>query len=212
MDERLFDCPHCDAGGILPTDDMKCTNCQGQLGADCSVTTASNTQSGMMALLFSFEGRISRFDFWLRGYFVLVIASTLLNGIFLLDHFHPRSAFFSLLLMWPWLALFTKRLHDRGRSGKRLLLLLIPFVNLVFLVWISIEVMLLRGNSETNKFGPVPVPAELSPVSKFLRIACIIVLWLASFAVLFVRVEEQSYEFETFSPVSPLQSDSPPAL
>ncbi len=31
MGEQLFDCPHCGARYILPTGDMKCSNCQGQL-------------------------------------------------------------------------------------------------------------------------------------------------------------------------------------
>ena len=100
---------------------------------------------------FSFEGRISRGTFWLKGilpYFVLgivvglvdVLAET--NGI-LVSVLH-------ILLIWPALAVSIKRWHDRDKSGWWVLISLIPLIGAI---WAFIETGLLAGTPGPNRFG-----------------------------------------------------------
>ncbi|PAV10857.1 hypothetical protein CBG25_01120 [Arsenophonus sp. ENCA] len=76
----------------------------------------------------SFKGRIGRKPFWLG----MVIWFLLMVMIFSLQTFLLFSPYILLLLVillfYPLAAIFTKRLHDRGKSGGWLLLLLLAFV------------------------------------------------------------------------------------
>ncbi|HGJ5884268.1 DUF805 domain-containing protein [Arsenophonus sp.] len=76
----------------------------------------------------SFKGRIGRKPFWLG----MVIWFLLMVMIFSLQTFLLFSPYILLLLvillLYPLAAIFTKRLHDRGKSGGWLLLLLLAFV------------------------------------------------------------------------------------
>ncbi len=69
-------------------------------------------------LFLSPEGRIGQKDFWLGGLILLVIwlATPLL---------HIFAPLAWLLLLFPWVCVFAKRLHDFGKSG---LLILAPLV------------------------------------------------------------------------------------
>jgi uncharacterized membrane protein YhaH (DUF805 family) len=96
-------------------------------------------------LLFSARGRISRGDFWIAQVGVLfvhsVIAASAVN--------FPALGVFSLLCWFAHLNLAIKRCHDRGRSGWFLVLGWIPVVQ----IWPLVELMLLPGEPETNRFG-----------------------------------------------------------
>lgn len=59
--------------------------------------------------------------------------------------------------LWPLLALYAKRLHDRDKSALWLLTLLIPVVNLGFMIWIIVETWFLKGTDGTNRFGNDPL-------------------------------------------------------
>jgi uncharacterized membrane protein YhaH (DUF805 family) len=61
-------------------------------------------------LFLSGEGRIGQRDFWLSA--LVLIGVTILGALipFLLP-------LVGLLLLWPWICVFTKRLHDFGKSG-----------------------------------------------------------------------------------------------
>jgi len=69
------------------------------------------------SLLLSPKGRIARGSFWL-GILILVVLNMLLSTIPVL------GAAAGLILLWPQIALYMKRLHDFGWSGW---LLLLPF-------------------------------------------------------------------------------------
>lgn len=60
-----------------------------------------------------------------------------------------------LALLLPSLAALTRRIHDKGKSGWLVFLLIIPFVNfvmgIVFFIW-----TILDGDKEPNKYGPSP--------------------------------------------------------
>ena len=59
--------------------------------------------------------------------------------------------------LWPGLALMVKRWHDRDRSAWWLLTLLIPLFGLLFMIWILIEIWLLKGTDGANRFGQDPL-------------------------------------------------------
>lgn len=76
---------------------------------------------------FSFKGRIGRKPFW----FGIVIWFLLMLMTFSMQTYFLFSPYILLLLvillLYPLAAIFTKRLHDRGKSGSWLLLLLLAF-------------------------------------------------------------------------------------
>ena len=70
-------------------------------------------------LYLSADGRIGQKDFWIAVLilFVAWVVSTVLMHIF--------SPIAWLLLLYPWICVFSKRLHDFGKSGW---MILIPFI------------------------------------------------------------------------------------
>ncbi|MGV8073621.1 MAG: DUF805 domain-containing protein [Syntrophobacteraceae bacterium] len=58
-----------------------------------------------------------------------------------------------IIISWLALALLVKRLHDRNRSGWFAATLLIPIANIIFGIWILVEVWVLRGTTGANRFG-----------------------------------------------------------
>lgn len=61
-------------------------------------------------LLFSPEGRIGQRDFWI-GFLILFVAGILLHAALVV------GSLVWLLSTYCWVCLFSKRLHDMGRSG-----------------------------------------------------------------------------------------------
>ena len=112
-------------------------------------------------LFTSFEGRIGRQSYW-TGIVVFVavsIVAALLDvivgtagesgwGIF--------SAIATLAMLYPAIALYAKRWHDRGKSGWWTLIGLVPVIGGL---WMLIELGFLKGTSGTNQYGADPVPA-----------------------------------------------------
>lgn len=108
----------------------------------------------------TFEGRASRSEFW---YFVLflVIVNIILNIVdisVLGTTMHTEqgdigiiSSLFSLAMLLPNLAVAARRLHDVGRTGWWLLLVLTGIGALVLLFW-----YVSRGQDGPNDYGPVP--------------------------------------------------------
>lgn len=111
-------------------------------------------------VLFSFKGRISRSEYWLKGFLILFPLGAF-NDILMFgtdsDEAHALAIFLGIVSMWPGLALVFKRWHDRNRSAWWLLTLLIPFANLVFAIWIIVEVWFLKGTDGPNRFGQDPL-------------------------------------------------------
>ena len=106
--------------------------------------------------LLSFKGRMCRRDYWLKGFLVLLPVHIINSYLaFSVDNDGARliSIVISIASIWPGLALIVKRLHDRNRSGWFAATMLIPYVGIVFAIWILIEVWFLRGSVGTNRFG-----------------------------------------------------------
>ncbi len=131
-----------------------------------------------LQLFTGFQGRIPRKSFWL-GFVVLMIASWILQivlfsifGVAMMPdpNATPEAAaaaaadmmskmaipmiILLLLTLWPSLAIYTKRWHDRDKSGWWSLILLVPIIGGI---WMLIELGFLRGTEGTNRFGPDPI-------------------------------------------------------
>lgn len=111
--------------------------------------------------LFSFQGRMRRFDYWLKGFPVLLLAGMINAGIVSVG-VHGMFAWLSMLVgiicIWISLAILVKRLHDRNRSGWLVITLFIPLVNIMTVIWILIEVWFLKGTTGNNRYGNDPIP------------------------------------------------------
>ena len=112
----------------------------------------------ILAVLFSFSGRIGRAQYWL-GYFVqLAIAG--LGWMCLLTGQQNENLLLLLVpiimlpvVLWMALAVMAKRYHDRDKSAWWILIAFIPIVGGI---WQLIELGLLRGTDGTNDYGPDP--------------------------------------------------------
>jgi uncharacterized membrane protein YhaH (DUF805 family) len=118
----------------------------------------------MMQLLFSFEGRIRRTNYWLgaigAGVAYGVVAGLVIMLGFMLNHGEGPGVIGILLYVvvlffavWTGLALQIKRWHDRDKSW---VWIFINFIPLVGAIWTLIEVGFLDGTPGPNRFGPSP--------------------------------------------------------
>ncbi len=90
----------------------------------------------------NFEGRATRKEFWLFTAFFTVITLALafitgfLSGLTTVGAIKYLYLVFVFLMICPQIAVAVRRLHDVGKSGKLLLVGLIPAVGLILLlVW-----------------------------------------------------------------------------
>jgi uncharacterized membrane protein YhaH (DUF805 family) len=123
----------------------------------------------------SFSGRIPRKTFWLAALVLMIaiwIMFMVLGLIFGVPMAPPPTdgsfevgfevtgvkaipfIIGYLIMLWPSLALYTKRWHDRDKSGWWSLILFVPFIGGI---WMLIECGFLRGTEGANRFGPDPI-------------------------------------------------------
>jgi uncharacterized membrane protein YhaH (DUF805 family) len=122
-------------------------------------TEPSYTAPSPTKFLFSFQGRISRYQYWVMyflPYFLISVALTIADLAIGASESHARvlSGIFSIAALWPSLAIGVKRCHDRDRSGWFILVGLIPLLGAI---WLFVELGCLRGTIGSNRFGPDPV-------------------------------------------------------
>lgn len=118
----------------------------------------------------SFNGRIPRMTFWL-SILILIVIQWILFALFggmammNLDPADPAAAeqmmsnmwpiwIISLVFLWPSLAIYAKRWHDRDKSGWWSLILFVPLIGFI---WFLVECGFLRGTEGPNRFGPDPI-------------------------------------------------------
>lgn len=121
----------------------------------------------------NFKGRASRKEYWLYylittcfGFavelFGLSYLSALVNHKEILFSFTPLLInLVTLFLIIPGFAVAVRRLHDTGRKGWFLFLLLIPIVGPI---WFLV-LLCLKGNKGPNAYGDDPHGATLVEVS-----------------------------------------------
>ena len=122
----------------------------------------------------SFDGRIPRKTFWL-AILVMIVISWILQliifsvfGVSMMSdpNTTPEQAMeqmsgimlplgiITLLTLWPSLAIYAKRWHDRNKSGWWSLILFVPIIGGI---WMLVELGFLRGTEGANRFGPDPI-------------------------------------------------------
>ncbi len=131
----------------------------------------------VITLLFGFQGRIGRGQFWagvlmqigLSIITAIIIATVGSNTVTAYDtgssmymfavfsNMNPigMMVYFAYLIinLWISLALGVKRCHDRGQSGWWMLITLVPVIGFF---WWLINLGLLAGDRGDNRFGPNP--------------------------------------------------------
>ena len=106
--------------------------------------------------LFSFEGRINRKPFWLFNLTVFALFGILdftVNGKLTFKR-NITSTVFSLVILWPVLAVQAKRWHDRNKSGWWQSVNIVPIIGGL---WSLFDVGLLEGTRGENRFGKDPL-------------------------------------------------------
>ena len=119
----------------------------------------------------SYEGRIGRQTWWL-GAIVLMVLQWILMAILggfgasAIDPNNPDAAAAAmmnamvpigiafLVFLWPTFALYTKRWHDRDKSGWWSLIILVPIIGGI---WALVECGFLHGTEGPNSFGDDPI-------------------------------------------------------
>jgi len=116
----------------------------------------------------NFSGRARRKEYWMFTlvYVIILIACTVLDNIlgtvFMMDA-GPFVGEISMGYGWayticalahfiPGLAVIVRRLHDVGKSGWFYLIVLIPFIGVIWLLVLYCT----EGQKEDNKWGPDP--------------------------------------------------------
>jgi uncharacterized membrane protein YhaH (DUF805 family) len=126
-------------------------------------TRVSSENMTIARALFSFEGRLCRSDYWLKG-FLPMLPLGIINNILAYgvaeDWARILSMLLAILSFWPALALIVKRLHDRDKSGWFALIMLIPIVGPLLLL---VGVWFMKGTDGPNRFGPDPLQPTATP-------------------------------------------------
>ena len=111
-------------------------------------------------LLTSFEGRIGRQQMWM-GIIVLMVVSLIATVLDILFGTMDQetgigiiSGLVTLVSIYPAVALYAKRWHDRGKSGWWTLIIFVPLIGFI---WWLVECGFLRGTEGPNQYGPDPV-------------------------------------------------------
>ena len=121
----------------------------------------------MGKFFFRFDGRVSRAPYWLALLAVLLVDSIafgVIGGFELFDgdtlaveHKGPSRLWALSVVppsLWIGLVLSVKRWHDRNKSGRWVLINLVPVVGWL---WHLIECGFLRGTIGPNRFGQDPL-------------------------------------------------------
>ena len=111
-------------------------------------------------LFTSFEGRINRGKWW-AGFgvtvAVMVVASIIDNLLGTTFQGLPYGWVYliaAIAFLYFGLALYTKRWHDRNKSGWWTLIGLVPIIGGI---WILVELGILEGTKGANQYGPDPL-------------------------------------------------------
>lgn len=125
----------------------------------------------------SFSGRINRQSWWLSLLALVVIEAVIfvILGAVLgpgatpidpndqaamaaaMSKIMVPAVVIGLIVLYPTLALYTKRWHDRGKSGWWTLIVIVPIIGGI---WALVELGFLKGTAGANKYGPDPLGAR----------------------------------------------------
>ncbi len=105
-----------------------------------------------LRLLFSSKGRIDRKEYLIRVVlsFIIIVLIQVFSIVNNGEFFKGLAivSFYIILVIYLYSSTI-KRLHDVDLSGWYSLLLIVPFINIVFILYLIIR----KGNGLVNKFG-----------------------------------------------------------
>ena len=121
------------------------------------MTTDDETTS-LLSRYASFEGRLTRAEFW-RGYLSVILIIVLGSLVdFVLGTAPVVGLLAFLFTVPPFLGLGARRLHDTGRSAWWLLIVYVPYLTVVVhILWC------LDSSPGPNRHGPSPKYGEHPP-------------------------------------------------
>lgn len=105
-----------------------------------------------------FQGRARRKEYWWFTLFNIIITIMLAVIDGATGNFDAETGYglfgtiYALAVLIPSIAVSVRRLHDTGRSGWWLLILLLPLIGVI----VILVFMLLDSNAEDNEYGPPP--------------------------------------------------------
>ena len=100
-----------------------------------------------------FSGRAQRAEYWYFVLFNIIVAIliAIISGI-IGDTKGFLTLIYAILVFVPHLAVVVRRLHDVGKSGWMILLVLIPIIGSIWLFVLLVS----DSIAEDNKYGPNP--------------------------------------------------------
>lgn len=99
-----------------------------------------------------FEGRARRKEYWTFTLGNMLISLLLGGGGAMGFGSELIGGLFSLIVFIPGIAVAVRRLHDTGRSGFWIFILLVPLVGLFVMIYF----LVLDSESGSNEYGPNP--------------------------------------------------------
>lgn len=124
------------------------------------------TKQTLTQFLFSQKGRIPRYLFW--RYILFSTLSVMLYYLTLgqVNHLGILSGlsviyllYAYIIFLWiPNIMISIKRLHDLNQSEWLVLLYFVPYINILFFLYLGI----IKGTEGNNKYGPDPLRNKMS--------------------------------------------------
>ena len=158
-----------------------------------------------------FYGRASRTEYWMFYVFntAFSIASYALDLIFNLTieslGFGPIYILYTLVALIPGLALSVRRLHDTGRKGSFIFIVLLPFLGAIWLLIL----FLLKGDDDENDYGEKPVNSDIADFITSTKtnsiILCVNLLWIfinRIYWVIVTKFWDDYYRSELFTRIN----------
>ncbi|WP_211310365.1 DUF805 domain-containing protein [Pontivivens insulae] len=98
-----------------------------------------------------FTGRARRSEYWWWT-LAVVLATIIVSVVEVTLGLFGLSTILSLAIFLPGLAVSVRRLHDTGRSGWWLLVVLVPLIGFLIILFFAIQ----DSQPGTNDYGPNP--------------------------------------------------------
>ena len=105
----------------------------------------------------NFNGRESRQEYWMFFLFNMIFAIVMI-GIDIILGLGFLNVIYSLVVMIPGMAVNIRRLHDIGKSGWMVLIVLIPCIGAFWLLYLMVQ----DSSPLDNEYGPSPKPKPVS--------------------------------------------------
>ena len=105
----------------------------------------------------NFNGRASRQEYWMFFLFNMIFAIVIM-GIDIILGLGFLNIIYSLVVMIPGIAVGIRRLHDIGKSGWMVLIVLIPCIGAFWLIYLMVQ----DSSPLDNEYGPSPKPKPVS--------------------------------------------------